>query len=134
MDFSLIFMAANFHGRYVISSNKRWISNKCCPLIRPHHWYSPASNKRLPVISATPQMTAVNRNLLITKSKYIWSKHITYEKLKIISSFGIYKVVYLNDSSWLLTEKRKLVSFKISCEYFIWPWNKRLPLLSAAFQ
>ena len=46
----------------------------------------------------------------------MWNKYITYEKLKMTTSSGMYKTVYHNGSYLLLFGDRKLLSFEISCD------------------
>ena len=44
------------------------------------------------------------------------NKYVNYEKIKVTSSFGIFKVICHNGSYLLLLGKRKLQSFEISCK------------------
>ena len=52
--------------------------------------------------------------LSVTKLKYIWSKYINYEKLKITSSFGIYKTIHHNDNYVLFLKNIKFWIFMLN--------------------
>ena len=58
-----------------------------------------------------------DHNKTVAKLKCIWSKYIDYEKkIKITSSFGIFKTIYHDGSYLLLFGKRKLQNCGIPCE------------------
>ena len=58
------------------------------------------------------QKTKLNQIHTTTELKYIWIKYITYKKLKITSSFGIYNTIYYIVSFLLLFGKKKRLNFK----------------------
>lgn len=61
-------------------------------------------------------------NLTVTNTQWKWNKFITYEKLKIIVIWGIYKTVYRNDSISLLFEKNhEILYFHVNntCDFEI---------------